>query len=218
MAALFLTAIFGCAANAQVEAAKEFRDDLFSPDLILREADAIELSAEQRNAVTALVKEMKQSFKRDQPILQAASDGLSDTVRASSIVEQTALDQFSAVLEAEWDIKRAQFIMLLRAKNLLSLGQQERLRAIAQRQRTKDPGRKQSPAVVSTRPDARQELNARMQQVQLRLERWQEEGRDPAPILELIKLFGEQMQSGRISEAKETLQRTAERLDEAKPR
>lgn len=218
MAALFLTAILGCAANAQVEAAKEFRDDLFSPDLILREADAIELSAEKRNAVTALVKEMKQSFKRDQPRLQAASDGLSHAVRASTIVEQTALDQFSAVLEAERDIKRAQFIMLLRAKNLLSPGQQERLRAIAQSQRTKDPGRKQSPAAVSNRPDARQELNARMQQVQLKLERWQEEGRDPAPILELIKLFGEQMQAGRISEAKETLQRAAERLDEPKPR
>jgi hypothetical protein len=216
--ALFLAAILGGAASAQLDAAREFRDDLFAPDLILREAETIKLSDEQRNAVTALVKEMKQSFKRDQPKLQAANDRLSHSLKASSIEEQTALDQFAAVLDAERDIKRAQFLMLLRAKNLLSPSQQERLRAIALAQPPKDPSRKQTPTSESTRPDARQELNARMQQVQLRLERWREEGRDPAPILELMKLFGEQMQAGRISEAKQTLQRAIERLDEPKPR
>lgn len=214
-AALFLA---GGAAVAQVDAAKEFRDDLFAPDLILREADAIKLTDEQRSAISALVKEMKQAFRRDQPKLQAASDRLSYSLKASSIVEQAALEEFAAVLEAEREIKRAQFLMLLRAKNLLSPSQQAALRALPPAQSAKDPGRKQPPVSESARPDARQELNARMQQVQLRLERWREEGRDPAPILELMKLFGEQMQGGRFSEAKQTLQRAIERMDEPKPR
>jgi len=218
LVALVLTIFVSGTEFGQTETAKEFRDDLFSPDLILREADALKLSDEQRNAVAALVKEMKQAFKRDQPKLQAASDRLSNTLKASSIEEKTALDQFGVLLEAERDIKRAQFIMLVRAKNLLSPRQQEGLRAIAQTPPTKDPSRKQPPTSDGTRPDARQELNARMQQAQVRLERWREEGRDPAPILELMKLFGEQMQAGRISEAKATLQRAIERMDESKPK
>jgi len=216
--ALLLASIFTDTAFAQVDAAREFRDDLFPPDLILREAEPLGLTDQQRDAVTALVKEMKQSFTKGQPKLREATENLGQSLKSPAISEPAALDKFAAVLEAEKDIKRAQFVMLIRAKNLLTPSQQEMLRAIVKSQPPKYTGGKQPPPTESGRPDARQELNARMQKVQTGVERWRQEGRDPAPILELMKTFGDQMQAGQFPAAKETLQRAQERLDEPKSR
>lgn len=219
LVALLAAPILAGTASAQVDAAREFRDDLFPPDLILREAEPLGLTDQQRDAVTALVKEMKQSFTKGQPKLHDATENLGQSLKDSSISEPAALDKFAAVLEAEKDIKRAQFIMLIRAKNLLTSGQQDKLRAIVKSQPPKYAGGgKQSPPTESSRPDARQELNARMQKVQAGVERWRQEGRDPAPILELMKTFGDQMQAGQFPAAKETLQRAQGRLDEPKLR
>jgi len=218
MVAPLLASILTCTASAQVDAAREFREDVFPPDLILREAEPLGLTDQQRDAVTALVKEMKQSFTNGQPKLRDATETLGQTLKSAAIPEQAALDRFAAVLEAEKDIKRAQFIMLIRAKNLLTSGQQEKLRAIVRSQPQKNAAGKPSPTIESSRPDARQELNARMQKVQAGVERWRQEGRDPAPILELMKTFGDQMQAGQFPAAKETLQRAQERLDEPKSR
>ena len=218
-AIIWLTLLLGpwvpSIAHAQVDAAREFREDLFAPDLVLREAEALGLTTVQRDAFAGLVKETKKAFARGQTKLRDATGGLAQSLKTSSVTEQIALDQFATILEAEKELKVAQFLMLVRAKNLLTSEQQEHLRKIVESQPAKMNGKRLAGGVAV---DARQELNARMQKVQAEVERWQEEGRDPAPILELIKLFGEQMQAGRISEAKETLQRAAERLDEPKPR
>jgi hypothetical protein len=198
-------------ASAQGGAAKEYRGDLFPPDLILREAEALGLSDEQRNAVAALVKETKKAFVEGQSKLRDTTDVLSKTVKGNSISEQTALEQFTATLEAEKEMKRAQFLMLVRAKNLLTSTQQEKLRAIVESQPPKSSGKK--PASEGGTTDVRQELNARMQKVQAEVDRWRREGRDPGPIVELMKTFGDQMQAGQFPEAKETLQRALERLN-----
>lgn len=212
MAAAFLLPIFGATAVAQVDATKEFREALFPPDLILREADALGLTDEQRDGVTPLVKAMKQTFADRQAKLREATENLGQSLKVPSIREEAALDRFAAVLEIEAEIKRAQFLMLLRAKNLLSPEQQEKLRVIVKNQPSKGPLRKQV-AAGSGSTDIRQELNARMQQVQVEVERWRREGRDPAPILALMNTFADQMQAEQFPGAKETLQLALERLD-----
>ena len=200
-------------ASAQGGAPREFRGDLFPPDLILREAESLGLSDEQRNAVTALVKETKKVFANGQSKLRDTTDVLSKTVKGSSIPEQSAVDQFTATLEAEKEMKRAQFLMLVRAKNLLTPAQQEKLRAIVESQPPKGSGKK--PSSEGNPADVRQELNTRMQKVQAGVDRWRSEGRDPGPILELMKTFGDQMQAGQFPEAKETLQHALDRLNAA---
>jgi len=198
-------------ARAQGGTAREFHGDLFAPDLILREAEPLGLSDQQRNAVAALVKETKKAFVDGQSKLRAATENLAKTLKDSSVSEQAALDQFTATLEAEKEMKRAQFLMLIRAKNLLTPAQQEKLRAIVESQPPK--GNVKKPPTEGGPPDVRQELNARMQKVQAEVDRWRREGRDPGPILELMKTFGDQMQAGQMPEAKETLQRALERLN-----
>ncbi|HSI12808.1 MAG TPA: hypothetical protein VK961_12235 [Chthoniobacter sp.] len=208
---LLFISMWIASANAQGGAPKEFRGDLFPPDLILREAEPLGLSDDQRGAITALVKETKKVFVDGQAKLRETTDLLAQTVKGASIPEQTALDQFTATLEAEKEMKRAQFLMLIRAKNLLTPLQLAKLRAIVESQPPKGSGKK--PTSESGQPDVRQELNARMLKVQAEVDRWRREGRDPGPILELMKTFGDQMQAGQMPEAKETLQRALERLN-----
>lgn len=211
--AVLLLATVTTPARAQVDAVREFRGDLFPPDLILSNAEALGLTEPQRDAVTALVKEAKQAFAEARPKLQEATDALGQTLKSGSVSEEKAEEQFTSILEVEKNLKRAQFLMLVRAKNLLTPAQQEKMRALVASLPQK--GGTKQPPTESGRPDARQELNARMQKVQAGVDRWRKEGRDPAPILELMKTFGEQMQAGRLSEAKETLQRALERLNAA---
>jgi len=201
-------------AAAQADVVREFRSDLFPPDLILREAESLDLTDKQRDAVTALVKETKQAFVDGRPKLRDTTEALGKSLKASSVAEQTALDQFTAILEAEKEIKRAQFTMLVRAKNLLTPSQQEKLRTIVENQPPKGGGKQTPTPTESSRTDVRQELNTRMQKVQAGVDRWRKEGRDPAPILDLMKTFADQMQAGKLPEAKETLQSALDRLNE----
>jgi Spy/CpxP family protein refolding chaperone len=213
------TPLLSAPTAAPVEAAKDFSGDLFPPDLILREAEALGLTDQQRDAVAALVKEAKQSFAKGQPRLRETTDALANSLKAPSVGEQAALNEFTAMLDAEREIKRAQFLMLLRVKNLLTPSQQEKLHSIVASHPSKGAG-KQPPASSEVRhPDAREELNIRLQKVQAGVDRWRSEGRDPAPILELIKTFGDQMQANHLSDAKETLQKALDLLNAGeKPR
>jgi hypothetical protein len=213
LCAILLASLLTAAASAQVDATREFRSVLFPPDLILGNAEVLGLTDQQRDAVTALVKETKQVFGEGQAKVREAADRLGQTLKAGPVSEPKAEEQFTLVLDAEREMKRAQFMMLVRAKNLLTPAQQEKLRVIVENLPPK--GATKLPPTAGGAPDVRQELNARMQKVQAGVDRWRREGRDPAPLLELMKTFGEQMQAGQLPQAKETLQRALERLNAA---
>ena len=200
-------------AGTPVETAKDYSSDLFPPDLILREAEALGLTDQQRDAVAALVKEAKQAFAKGQPKLRETTEALSRSLKAPAVGEPAALEEFTAMLDAEREMKRAQFLMLLRAKNLLTPSQQEKLHSIIASQPAKGTGKQPPAPTEPRRPDARQELNARMQKVQAGVDRWRNEGRDPGPIVDLMKTFSEQMQAGHLPDAKETLQKALDLLN-----
>lgn len=212
-AALVCTAV----ASAQVDIGRDLiGEQLFPPDLILRQAEAIGLSDTQREAVLSLVREMKKTMTDGRVKLKEATDGLRDSLGTSGLSETATMEKFSALLDIERELKRGQFAMLLKAKNQLTPEQQEKLRVIFRNQPRKGGDK---PATTDGRPvDVRQELNNRMQKVLAGVERWRSEGRDPGPILELINTFGEQMQAGKFPDAKDTLNKAIEKLNEGKPR
>jgi hypothetical protein len=216
-ARILVTLAFSAIASAQVDIGRDLiGEQLFPPDLILRQAEAIGLSDAQREAVLTLVRDMKKTMVDGRTKLKAATDGLRESLGASGTPEAAAMEKFSALLDIERDLKRAQFAMLLKAKNQLAPEQQEKLRVIFRNQPKK--GGDKPPTTDGSPVDVRQELNNRMQKVLAGVDRWRSEGRDPAPLLELIKTFGDQMQSGKFPDAKDTLNKALEKLNEAKPR
>jgi Spy/CpxP family protein refolding chaperone len=93
---------------------------------------AIELSDEQRDAISRLIGDLQGRVVTLQWELLDEMEQLTQTMAASRVELDRALDQLNTVLDTERRIKQAHLEMLVRIKNLLRPEQQaalERLRA-----------------------------------------------------------------------------------------
>jgi len=163
--ALLLGLAFAGKAGAQVDIGKDLLGaNLFAPDLILREADQIGLTDAQRDAVTSLVGSMKKTMGEGQARMSEAAGKLGKSLQAASVPDPLVFDQFASMLEIENEIKRGQFAMLIRAKNLLSAEQQDKLREIIRKHPAKGGDPKQAFTKKGSR-DIRQEIDAMMQKI-----------------------------------------------------
>ena len=93
---------------------------------------AIDLSDEQRDAISQLIGELQGLVVRLQWDLLDDVQRLTEIMSGPRVDLDRALDQLGSVLDTENDIKQAHLEMLVRIKNLLNANQQatlERLRA-----------------------------------------------------------------------------------------
>jgi len=105
---------------------------LFPPELIMQHRRAIELTDEQRDAISRLIAGLQSRVVSLQWELLDEMEQLTQTMQASRVPLDRALDQLEAVLGTEREIKQAHLEMLVRVKNLLRPDQQaalERLRS-----------------------------------------------------------------------------------------
>lgn len=105
---------------------------LYPPELIMQHRRAIELSDEQRDAISRLIQDLQGRVVTLQWELLDEMEQLTQTMAASRVELDRALDQLNTVLDTERRIKQAHLEMLVRIKNLLRPEQQaalERLRA-----------------------------------------------------------------------------------------
>ena len=105
---------------------------LFSPELIMQHRRAIDLTDEQRDAISRMIQDLQSRVVRFQWDLLDEIQQLTETMEATRVDLDRALDQLDEVLNTEKEIKQAHLDMLVRIKNLLSAEQQaalERLRS-----------------------------------------------------------------------------------------
>ena len=100
---------------------------LFPPELIMQHRRAIALTDEQRDAISQLIQQLQGRVVRLQWELLDEMEQLTQTMGAARVELDRALDQLSAVLDTEREIKQAHLEMLVRIKNLLSPDQQATL-------------------------------------------------------------------------------------------
>ena len=136
--ALLVAVIFlgGAAAPAVAQELSVQEDPLFaplfSPELIMQHRRAIDLTDEQRDAISRMIQDLQSRVVRFQWDLLDEIQQLTETMEATRVDLDRALDQLDEVLNTEKEIKQAHLDMLVRIKNLLSAEQQavlERLRA-----------------------------------------------------------------------------------------
>jgi Spy/CpxP family protein refolding chaperone len=102
--------------------------NLFPPELIMQNQQALGLSDEQRSYMLA---EIQRTQTQASPIawrLQAAMEQLGTTVRQDRADEAQVLTQLDSVLAVEREMKRAQIALLVRLKGRLTPEQQAFLR------------------------------------------------------------------------------------------
>jgi Spy/CpxP family protein refolding chaperone len=105
---------------------------LFAPELIMQHRRAIGLTDEQRDAISQMIQQLQGRVVRLQWELLDEMQQLTETMGATRVQLDRALDQLNEVLATEREIKQAHLEMLVRIKNLLSAEQQatlERLRS-----------------------------------------------------------------------------------------
>jgi len=134
--ALLLMVLLGGSAGPVFGQEQQARADplfrvLFPPELIMQHRRAIDLTDEQRDAISQLIQQLQGRVVRLQWELVDEMQQLTEILQAPNVDLDRSLDQVERVLDREKQIKTAHLEMLVRIKNLLRADQQaalERLR------------------------------------------------------------------------------------------
>ena len=100
---------------------------LFPPELIMQHRRAIDLTDEQRDAISRLIEQLQGRVVRLQWELLDEVQELTQIMSGTRVDLDRALDQLDTVLDTEKDIKQAHLEMLVRIKNILTAEQQATL-------------------------------------------------------------------------------------------
>jgi len=100
---------------------------LFPPELIMQHRRDIGLTDRQRDQISGLIRDLQGHVVQMQWDLLDQMEELTQTMSATRVDLDRALDQLDGVLDTEKNIKQAHLEMLVRIKNLLTPQQQAML-------------------------------------------------------------------------------------------
>ena len=93
----------------------------------MRHQQEIELTADQRTAITEAIKETQGQVLEIQWQLEDEQQRLTNLLRAPRVDEEAALAQVERVMSSEQQLKKEHLTLLIRIKNQLTRAQQEEL-------------------------------------------------------------------------------------------
>lgn len=108
--------------------------NLFPPDLVMRNRQAIALTAEQSEFIKNEVQKVQANFTDLQWQMMGESETLASLLKQDHVDETQALAELDKVLNLERTIKHAQITLVLRIKNKLTPEQQAKLRELKQQE------------------------------------------------------------------------------------
>ena len=115
--------------------APPFGRALFPPEMVMRHAQEIGLTDEQREQITAVIQQVQNDIVPLEWDVRERTEALTDLLEESRVDEAAVLAQVDRVTEIENQMKRTHLTLLIRVKNLLSEGQQQQLLALRQGRR-----------------------------------------------------------------------------------
>ena len=124
---LLLLPLVTATTYGQQPASDPLGKNLFPPELIMQNQQALNLSEEQQVFFKSELREAQKRFVDLQWKLEDETEKLIELVKQRQVDEAQTLAQLDKLLNAERDIKRAQIALLVRLKNKLTAEQQEKL-------------------------------------------------------------------------------------------
>jgi len=106
---------------------------LFEPELIMQHRRAIDLTDEQRDAISQMIQELQGRVVSLQWDLLDEIESLNEALERPRIDLDLALDRMENVLETEKEIKQTHLELLIRIKNVLRPDQQAELARLRER-------------------------------------------------------------------------------------
>lgn len=172
--------------------------NLFPPDFIMSNAEAIHFTDEQRQALQVTMQGAQERFGGLQQALQQEADALGKLLAEPAPTEAAVLAQFDKVQDREREIKRAQLALMLGLRGKLTDDQRAKLTEL----RAKNRGQQPPP-----------EFAAKMERIKAGVAKWQSEGRDPSPIGQMMQQFEPLMRAGQIEQANGVLDQALKALE-----
>jgi Spy/CpxP family protein refolding chaperone len=171
-----------------------FGGSLYPPDFIMGNADAIGLTPEQRNAIRDIVQQAQTRFGEMQQQLKQEVDALGKAAEPVTADQAAVLAQFDKVADKEKEIKRYQLTMLMDLRKKLTDDQRAKL--VEMRAKMTPPA----------------SLREKSDRVRAAAQKWQSEGRDLAPVGEILKQIDPLMRTQKFAEAEALLDKALQML------
>lgn len=166
-------------------------ENLFSPELVLQQQQAIGLSAEQCSFIEAALQKAQSRLQEAERRVREEAEKLTSMIKEDRVDEQAALVQSEKVLDMERDVRRTHLGLLIGIKNRLSPEQQTKLK------------------------DLKREFEAiqpKKEKVQAGVQGWQERDRDPSTVVQLMREAEGLVRDGKLNEAEAVLDRALKTL------
>ena len=180
---------------AQAQANDPMADWLFPPDFVMQQEQVIKLDAEQRQFIETEIKSAQTRMHDAELLVRENADKLLALVKQERVNERQALERVDKVLDGEREMRRTQLSLLIRVKNRLTLDQQAKLQELK----------------IGFKA-----IEAKSRQVQAGVERWQQEGRDPSAIIQMMQDLEPIVRDGKMKEAEALLDRALKTLNARK--
>jgi Spy/CpxP family protein refolding chaperone len=184
---------------------------LFPPDFIMANAQAISLSEAQQQKLRAAVEQVQARFSELAPRVGKEAEALGQLIDQAGADRPAVLAQFEKLQEIERELKRTQLALMLDLRGMLNEGQRATLTKLKERQIALaggGPSKGDGPS-----PAQMKQLQEKAERVRAGAEKWQSEGRDPSPIAEIMQQVGPLVQSGKLKEANELIDRALKLLE-----
>ncbi|GIV57522.1 MAG: periplasmic heavy metal sensor [Bacteroidetes bacterium] len=125
--------------NAPARDADPLRQFFFSPELVTRHQEALNLSEDQREALKKEAVAAQTRYVSLQWELREAVQALRDVLAGDTVDEEEAVDRLHRVLDLEREIKETQLRLGVRIRNLLTPEQRRRLMQLRRERRQDRP-------------------------------------------------------------------------------
>ncbi len=180
---------------AQPTPSDPIADNLFPPDLVLQQQRAIALTAEQRVFIQSTTEKAQPRIQENEHRVQAEVRRLASLIAKDRVDETAVMAQVDSLASAERELRRTHFGLMVSIKNKLTPDQQAKLKDV-----------KTKLLVLHSKGD-RVEAGVRL---------WQEQGRDPSPVAQIMQEAEPLIRDGKLDEAEAVLDRALKALAEAK--
>jgi Spy/CpxP family protein refolding chaperone len=113
--------------------------NLFSPELVMQNRQALGLSDEQKAAIKDELMKASARFNDLNWQMQDEMETMANLTRGTTVDEQRVLAQLDKILSIEREVKRTQISLSIRLKNKLTAEQQTQLQQLQQQMQPRPP-------------------------------------------------------------------------------
>jgi Spy/CpxP family protein refolding chaperone len=191
---LCLSLCLGAAARAQSTPGDPIAENLFPPDLVLQQQRAIALTTEQRDSIQSAAERAQPHIQETEQRVREEVQKLASLISKDQVDESAVLAQSDRINSVERELRRTQLGLLVIIKNRLTPEQQTKLKGLKTR------------LLV---------LHSKGDRVEAGVRRWQEQGRDPSSVAQVMQEAEPLIRDGKLDEAEAVLDRALKFLAEA---